>query len=355
MSNFSRNELIDMVFVLGECHKNCLLASRTYKARYPERQRHPREETFRNLLDRFLNTGSVEYPKRERKRTVSNEENEFSVLVSVTEDPYTSTRQLSRDIAISRTSVRRILNKHKFHPYHMQLHQELQPEDFRNRTNFCQWMQAKLNEDPIFPQKILFTDESTFHRNGFVNRHNFHYYNDENPRLFQVRYNQHKWSVNVWGGIIGTSVIGPFFFNGTLNAVEYSNFLQNHLQDLLENVPLARIRDMFFQHDGAPPHHARIVTEWLNDSFPQKWIGRAGPIRWPARSPDLTPLDFFLWGYVKNIVYKEPPTTADNMKDRIRDAFRTVTPELLIKVNTSLRKRIELCLNCGGQHFEHLL
>ena len=51
----------------------------------------------------------------------------------------------------------------------------------------------------------------------------------------------------------------------------------------------------------------RILTEWpgnfSNQHFANKWIGRGGPIAWPARSPDLNPLDFHLWGHLKSIVY----------------------------------------------------
>lgn len=51
--------------------------------------------------------------------------------------------------------------------------------------------------------------------------------------------------------------------------------------------------NLFFQQDGAPPHYAMPVRNWLNERFPGKWIGRRGAIEWPPRSPDLTPLDFF--------------------------------------------------------------
>lgn len=43
-------------------------------------------------------------------------------------------------------------------------------------------------------------------------------------------------------------------------------------------------------------------------TFPDWWIGRDGPINWPPRSPDISPLDFFLWGYVKDIVYQKTDT-----------------------------------------------
>uniref|UniRef100_A0AAX7UMF9 Uncharacterized protein n=1 Tax=Astatotilapia calliptera TaxID=8154 RepID=A0AAX7UMF9_ASTCA len=50
----------------------------------------------------------------------------------------------------------------------------------------------------------------------------------------------------------------------------------------------------FFQQDGAPPHYGCQVRAFLDEQFPGKWIGRRGPVEWPPRSPDLTPLDFYL-------------------------------------------------------------
>ncbi|EFN79901.1 hypothetical protein EAI_14953, partial [Harpegnathos saltator] len=44
---------------------------------------------------------------------------------------------------------------------------------------------------------------------------------------------------------------------------------------------------MCFMHDGAPAHFSRIAREYLNNNYINRWIGRGGPIAWPARSPDL--------------------------------------------------------------------
>ncbi|KAJ8962876.1 hypothetical protein NQ318_001284 [Aromia moschata] len=63
------------------------------------------------------------------------------------------------------------------------------------------------------------------------------------------------------------------------------------------------LRQTWCLHDGAPPHFARQVRDFLNVEHPNRWIGRNGPIHWPARSPDLTPCDFYLWGYMKQLVY----------------------------------------------------
>ncbi|EFN89314.1 hypothetical protein EAI_05291, partial [Harpegnathos saltator] len=64
---------------------------------------------------------------------------------------------------------------------------------------------------------------------------------------------------------------------------------------------------VWFQQNGVPPHYAIRSREFLNRSFPSRWIGRRGAIEWSARSPDLSPLDFFLWGYLKNKVYATKP------------------------------------------------
>lgn len=297
--NFNKAELVDMTFVLGESDRNCFLANRIYKQRYPER-RIPDVRSFQNLLDRFVETGNVEYKKKnERIKRVVNEENEFSVVLATVENPHISQREVSSLAGISRRSVGRILKTNKFHAYHIQMHQELSDDDFQKRLQFCNWARDKM-QDVTFFSNVLFTDEATFHKNGFVNRHNFHYYASENPHLFRQVDHQHRWSINVWGGIIGEHVIGPHFFDGTLTGAIYLHFLENYLPQLLVNLP-ERIRNrMWFQQDGAPPHYLNAVRDHLNNTYALRWIGRNGPTKWPARSPDLTKMDFFLWGYVKD-------------------------------------------------------
>jgi hypothetical protein len=91
--------------------------------------------------------------------------------------------------------------------------------------------------------------------------------------------------------------------------------------------------DMLFQQDGAPPHFHKEVKNILNRKFPEKWIGRGGPITWPPSSPDLIPLDSFLWGYIKDVVYVPPlATILPELAGRIRDAVAIITLHLLNNV-----------------------
>lgn len=135
----------------------------------------------------------------------------------------------------------------------------------------------------------------------------------------------------------------------------YTNFLQTDLLDIIENLPLDQRRQMFFQHDGAPPHTALQARRVLDASYPDRCIGRGGPVNWSARSPDLNPLDFFLWGTVKQYLYRERINSREELEERIIEAFATVTPEMLRNAQQSLIQRARLCIQCGGEHFEHLL
>ena len=74
--------------------------------------------------------------------------------------------------------------------------------------------------------------------------------------------------------------------------------------------------------------YCNICNIWFLDAeFPNRWIGRDGPTPWPPRSPDITPLDFFLWRYVKDKVFSTPVPDITNLKARITDAFATVTED----------------------------
>jgi hypothetical protein len=102
----------------------------------------------------------------------------------------------------------------------------------------------------------------------------------------------------------------------TVTAMTYLNMLQLYLLPQLED----HQPNVVFQQDVAPPHWVPTAPE-----FSGRWVRRHGSIPWPPRSLDITPLDFFLWGYVKDIAYKTPVTTLDELKLRII----AVTPQML--------------------------
>ena len=131
-----------------------------------------------------------------------------------------------------------------------------------------------------------------------------------------------------------------------------------HVALLRSSSRLAKRMRMIFQHDGAPAHYSRLVTHHLNLTFPETWIGRGGHVQWPPRSPDLTPLDFCLWGWMKSEVYKEKVNTRDELVARIMNSaalIKTERQDDLRRATRSIAKRVEKCIEVDGGIFEQLL
>ncbi|GFX00815.1 transposable element Tc3 transposase [Trichonephila clavipes] len=95
---------------------------------------------------------------------------------------------------------------------------------------------------------------------------------------------------------------------------------------------MKRCQGLWFEQDGATCHTARATIGLLKDTFGDRLISRFGPVNWPPRSCDLTPLDYFLWGYVKSLVYEDKPQTLDHLEDNIRRVIADIRPQMLEKV-----------------------
>jgi hypothetical protein len=119
---------------------------------------------------------------------------------------------------------------------------------------------------------------------------------------------------------------------------------------LLEDAPLAVRRDMWFQHDGAPANFRAQTHQHLNTKFPDRWLGSGGPVSWPTRSPDLNPLDFFLWGHLKEIVDRDPTDMGD-LTAGFHAAVATIDADMLRRVKVSIPRRAVACRRalCASQ------
>ncbi|GFV88020.1 putative transposable element [Trichonephila clavipes] len=99
--------------------------------------------------------------------------------------------------------------------------------------------------------------------------------------------------------------------------------------------------ELWFQQDGATCHTARATIDLLKDTLGDRLISRFGPVNWPPRSCDLTPLDYFLWGYVKSLVYTDKPQTLDHLEDNIRRVIADIRPQMLEKVIENWTSRLD--------------
>ena len=265
------------------------------------------------------------------------------------DNPQTTIREATQQLPIGKSTVQRIVRKKlKLYPYKIKLVHALREEDYARREEFARTMLDHVTIDRHFLESICFTDECTVHVSGLVHRHNVRIWAKEKPRVVR-EVERASPKVNVWCGLFIDRIIGPYFFDEeTVNQTNFNRLLHDKVIPELED----RQPDVHFQLDGAPPHWGLRVRETLHTAFPGRWIGRDGPIPWPARSPDLTPLDFFLWGYMKTKVFKTPVRDVNDLKERIRAAIRSVRPQMLVNTWRELKERLERLQVNGGKHVE---
>ena len=183
-----------------------------------------------------------------------------------------------------------------------------------------------------------------------------HYWSAENPRqLHQTPL--HCQCVTVWCAISSIGIIGPFFFKEneravTVNAARYRKMIEEFFLPHLEEIDVG---DVWFQQDGATAHTARASMELLREHFPSRLISLRGDLPWPARYPDLAPFDFFLWGYLKSIVYNDRPRTLAHLKTNIRNAIAEILVDMLQRVARNFRNRLNQYIDNGGRHLTDVM
>ncbi|GFW00660.1 uncharacterized protein TNCV_2284061 [Trichonephila clavipes] len=121
----------------------------------------------------------------------------------------------------------------------------------------------------------------------------------------------------------------PIRLQAEVNGDRYRATITNFFIPELNNHD---VQELWFQQDGATCHTARATIDLLKDTLGDRLISRFRPVNWPPRSCDLTPLDYFLWGYVKSLVYADKPQTLDHLEDNIRRVIADIRPQMLEKV-----------------------
>ncbi|KAJ8911709.1 hypothetical protein NQ315_013171 [Exocentrus adspersus] len=245
MERYSADEIIDMYNIYHRIMKNC---SRTEDNHIGQSSK-----VWRDVYSSFIHW--VMYQKR---RLVHDTTNEINVIAQIHINPETSQRNIALESNLSKSGVQKIIKKHKYHDYKVKPVQTIHPGDNERRLQFCNWFRDEIREDHDVPCKILWSDESLFTNSGIFNRRNKHFYATQNPYLIQEVRSQIRFSLNVWCGLLNNNLLGPYFIQGNLTGQTYLNFMQNDLEDILDNLPLQTVRNLrWFQHDGAGTSHRK--------------------------------------------------------------------------------------------------
>ncbi|GFW71097.1 RNA-directed DNA polymerase from mobile element jockey [Trichonephila clavipes] len=135
-----------------------------------------------------------------------------------------------------------------------------------------------------------------------------------------------------------------------INATGYGNF-GKELGVLVKSV----FFQLWFQQDGSTCHTARATIDLLKGTLGDRLISRFGPVNWPPRSCDLTPLDYFLWDYVKSLVYANKLRTLDHLEDNIRRVIADIRSQMLEKVIENWTSRLDYIRASRGNHMPEII
>ena len=123
-----------------------------------------------------------------------------------------------------------------------------------------------------------------------------------------------------------------------MNAERYQTVILTKFINQLHDDEIMR---GYFQQDGVTAHTAQTTIEFLQQSYGNRIISQG---LWPPRSPDLTPPNYFLFGQVKNNVYKNCLHNLDELQQVIMHEIQNITQEQLCQVFETMKRRIMLCL-----------
>ncbi|GFU04320.1 transposable element Tc3 transposase [Trichonephila clavipes] len=176
---------------------------------------------------------------------------------------------------------------------------------------------------------------------------------EANPQVYvETPLHPEKLTV-LWAG----GIIGPYFKNDeghnvTVNGDRYRAKITNFFIPELNNHD---VQELWFQQDGATCHTARATIDLLKDTFGDRLISRFIPVNWPPIACDLTSLDYFLWGYVKSLVYVDKPQTLDHLEDNICRVIVDIRPQMLEKVIENWTSRLDYIRASRGSHMPEIL
>ena len=316
------------------------------------------ESTIRRLIKRFEETGSVQDASRSGRPRVSEEDVDI-IQNSVTEIQQTtpmgtaSISQISRATDMPESTVRKVLREYlHYYPYRVRKLHELKECDHDRRLRFANWFLERNSEDPTFIEKIVWSDEAHFTVDGTVYTHQcivwspFNTHASVTTKLYPER-------VTVWCGFSSEFIIGPFFFEENVTSDRYLKMIKEFLIPQLKQK--RAFSKAYFQQDGATPHTASVVRDFLTKKFQGRVIGSKFENDWPARSPDLAPPDYWLWGTLKGRVYQRRPKSIPEQKDVIRDEISKIKTQDLQNAVQNLLCRLNGIVHSQGGHIEQLM
>jgi hypothetical protein len=319
----------------GDTHAVQNLFRKKYCAHHPHWPV-PSKEEIHHWLNTFRNTGSIADQEDEN---LDDDEMIENTTTTCSKPFFSSLIAKCQDFNTVELPEYQI-----FHPYQLLLTKKFSSADAKERVDFANKELDRLRLHPDLLHNLWFTGEAAFYTNGHIESHNMRYISDENqePHSKDSR-------VIVWAGLSSEILLGPYFLIGDINTA-YHQVLREFFVDMHKKI--GGHGRSIFMHDDAPPHRKFDVQKYFEKEVPYHWIGTGSHYaNFPRNSPDLNPLNYFLWGFIKKIVYRTPILSDDvkTLKNRITRAFKKATVEMLQEAVVDYKVRLEHVVVWNGE------
>ena len=347
---FSPEQLTWVIFKYGEL-KSIIKVMRAYRKEFVPKNRKdmPSRGAFKNAIDRFVSTGGNAKQKERLVNPIPDEQIK-QVEEYFKEHDDAHIREASRDIGFSVSKIWIILRQHlKWKAYTPNVSAYLTEQNKTARLNSADWF---LSHDCCFFQdKVIWSDEKYFVLKQGPNKSIHKVWAPVNPYINIECKNQSQQKIMVWVGLFAGEVIGPFWIESKMNNQLYHELIINKVWPAIRTKVTKH--QLWFQQDGATCHTTANNLDFLREKFRGRLISNKAEVTWPPNSPDLNPLDFFLWGYVMQHVYRIKPSSISDLKTIVEDFIASIDPDLIKKACASARKRFQMMKIENGGRFEH--
>lgn len=288
--------------------------------------------TVRTFYDSYLEHQTI-FPKRGRPTEIGSDIIE-GVIGSVKAFPTQNLHQISDDFDISESKVKSILNSHNIKYFEKTAITPLTEFHKSARVDFSKQFVGKSYRDM---PNIIFSDESLVEvdtKGGGIWRTIGEY--PEEAFYEQV---QHPTSVMIWGAI------GPYGYRSDLLWFNQRVNSQYYCQSLINNRIFFNLYSNFgsnwvWQEDNAPPHRSLYTKGIIQHCVPSK-------ITWPARSPDLSPIEQ-VWDYMKGKISGYWFDSKEQLFFFLRRLWFNIPKETIHNYYTSFLARCKTCYDIGG-------
>lgn len=284
-----------------------------------------------------------------KERVVRTPEVIQRVQELIFEDPGQSIRKIASLVGISETTMRQIVQEDlRYKSYTIKVRQMLSEAARTKRVERCNLLLCSLRNKAAGRIRF-FSDEKIFTVDAKINRRNDRWLARDPEDVPVVSRTKFPANVHVLGVVSSEGdVMPPHFFQKGENVTKevYVNVLSNVVKPWMDNVAFGR--PYVFQQDGAPAHTSHLVQNWLSDNIDMFWSKEF----WPPNSPDLNPLDYYVWSVVERVTNKSRHPNVASLRVAIEAAFAEMDRNALHRACERFRPRLEAVVQASGGYIE---